>query len=534
MEEFDYIIVGAGSAGCVLADKLTASGRDRVLLLEAGGSDRRLWVRLPIGYGKAFHDPRVNWRYTAEPSDGLGGRRIYWPRGRVLGGSSSINGLVWMRGLPGDFDDWESAGNPGWGWEDVAPVFDNIEAPGRGADAPAGRISVADRSAEYHPIRHHFLDAARSIGLPEAPTERSHWSEGVGPYKITTRRGMRHSAANAFLRPAMRRRNLTVRTGVLADRVAFDGRRAISVRYARRGRVETVRARREIILSAGAIGSPGILQRSGLGPETLLSEFGIPPIHINPAVGDGLQDHLCVDYLFQANRPTLNQVLGTWRGQIREALKYLLFRRGALGLSVNQMGGLVRHKRVSNRPDIQLYFSPLSYTTLHRNKRPLLRPDAWPGLAIGFNSCRPSSRGRVDIASDDPKVPPKIAPNYLATEDDCATAISAARVIERLLASEGLKSLIVAPKGFSPEGASDAEILADFRDRATTVFHPCGTCRMAPEAAGGVVDAALRVYGVEGLRVVDASIFPNITSANTNAPTIMTAAKAAAAILGTR
>lgn len=527
MDEFDCIIIGAGSAGSVLSDRLSASGRDRILLLEAGGTDRRPWVRLPIGYGKTFHNSRVNWCYTSESSDGLDGRAMYWPRGKVLGGSSSINGLVWMRGLPEDFDDWEQAGNPGWGWQDVASVFDTVEEVGDGAASSEGRISVAARADEYHPIGQVYLDAARAAGLPNAVAGSGHWSEGVGPYSITTRRGLRHSAADAFMRRAARRPNVEIRTGILVDRIDFDGKQAQAVRYRRGQQIITVRARKMIILAAGTVGSPAILQRSGIGPRPLLSDLGITPVYVNAAVGGGLQDHLGIDYYFRATQPTLNQVLGTWRGQIRSALEFLVSRRGALSLSVNQMGGLVRSAAEAMRADIQLYFNPLSYTAEHRRRRILLRPDPWPGFAFGFNACRPTSQGRVDIQSSDPALPPRIAPNYAATEKDAAAAIAGGRLIERMLATPAMRALISETNGFTPSGASDEDILADFRARATTVFHPCGTCRMAPKDANGVVDASLRVHGVDGLRVVDASIFPNITSANTNAPTIMVAAKAA-------
>ncbi|MEM6971542.1 MAG: GMC family oxidoreductase N-terminal domain-containing protein [Pseudomonadota bacterium] len=532
MEQFDFIVVGAGSAGCVLAERLTRCGCHRVLLLEAGGSDRHHpWTRLPIGYGKTFHDDRVNWRFRAEADPGLDGREIYWPRGKVLGGSSSINGLIWMRGLPGDFDDWAEAGNPGWGWEAVRPVFDAIEELGEGSTPPSGRVSVADRSRDYHPIGGAYFASTSAAGLPAAARAESHWSEGTAPYRLTTRRGFRDSAATVFLAPARRRRNLSIRTGTTVARIGFEGRRAVSVRYSdSRGGAE-VQARGGILLAAGAIGSPAILQRSGIGPGDLLQGLGIAAVHHNSAVGGGLQDHIGVDYLFRATQPTLNQVLGGHLGRMGAALQFALRRRGPLTLSVNQLGGMVRSGPETARPDIQLYFTPLSYSTTWRNKRPLLKPDAWPGFALGFNPCRPTSRGRVDITSADADSAPRIAPNYLSTNADLEAAVAGGRLIERLLGTEPLRDVIAAATSFTPEGVPDAAILADFRARATTVFHACGTCRMAPEADGGVVDPALRVHGVEGLRVVDASIFPNITSANTNAPTIMVAAKAAEMIL---
>ncbi len=527
MDQFDYVIVGAGSAGCVLADRLSASGKDRVLVLEAGGTDRLPWIRVPIGYGKAFHSDRVNWRYMSEPSDGLNGRSIYTPRGKVLGGSSSINGLVWMRGLPHDFDDWERAGNPGWGWRDVAPVFDAVEHVGNGGVAPAGRVSVATRAGDCHPLGHRFLAAAKTAGLSSTQNGSGHTSEGIGAYPITTQRGLRHSASNVFLRPALGRGNLDLRTGVLVDRIGFDGGRAATVTYVQAGQQYRVHANRSIILAAGAVGSPVILQRSGIGPKAVLSNLGIEPVLVNDQVGRGLQDHLGIDYLFKATQPTLNQTLGTRLGRLRAGLQFLASRSGPLSLSVNQMGGLVRSSPEADKPDIQLYFNPLSYTATRKNKRVLLRPDPWPGFAIGFNPCRPTSLGSVTAQSADPTVAPRIAPNYCATSEDTDLAIAGARLIEFLLKQPGVADLIDISNGFSPVGASDHDIVEDFRARSLTVFHLCGTCKMAPKDAGGVVDAGLRVHGVDGLRVVDASIFPNITSANTNAPTIMVAAKAA-------
>ncbi|MEM9139455.1 MAG: GMC family oxidoreductase N-terminal domain-containing protein [Pseudomonadota bacterium] len=525
MDDYDIIIVGAGSAGSVLADRLSADGTRRILVLEAGGSDRRLYVKLPIGYGMTFHDPAVNWRFRAEPDAGVAGRQIYWPRGKGMGGSSSINGLVYSRGLPGDYDDWAAAGNPGWDWASVAPVFERIECrvARDGTERGPGPFRVADRSDQYHPAKRHYLAAAEEAGLmpydPDAPLS----SEGVGPYHLTTRRGLRFSAADAFLRPALKRRNVTLLTGARVQRVLFEGRRATGVAFRVGGAARQARAK-TVILAAGAVQSPQILQLSGIGPGALLQQHGIDVVHDNAAVGGHLQDHLGIDYLYRATEPTLNQTLGTWMGLVGATWQFVTGRGGPLSLSVNQMGGMVRARPGANRADIQLYFNPLSYTTTYRNKRPLLRPDPWPGFAIGFNSCRPASRGRVDIKSADPEAAPAIHPAYLSDPQDLEEAVAGARLIERLLATSALQRLIDTPNGFNPTGATDEAIVQDFRERGATVFHACGTCRMAPD---GVVGADLKVHGIEGLRVIDASVFPNITSANTNGPTLMLAAKAA-------
>jgi choline dehydrogenase len=522
VSEVDFIIVGAGSAGCALAERLSVAGRWRVLVLEAGGDDRRFWIRTPIGYGKTFFDRRVNWGFRTE-TDPATGRQHYWPRGKVLGGSSSINAMVYCRGLAADYDDWRAAGNPGWGWADVEPAFRRFErhvspenpVPG---DRP---LWVSDREAECHPLRHRFYAAAREIGLPITADMNGPAPEGVGAYRITTRRGRRCSAADAFLRPAMRRPNVAVRTGALVERILFDGRRAVGVAYRQGGVRHIVHARGAVVLAAGAVNTPQLLQLSGIGPGAVLARASIDVLHANPAVGGGLQDHFGVNYSYRVSEPTLNQALGTWAGRVACGVRYVATRQGPLSLSVNQMGGLVRTSPELPRPDTQLYFNPVSYRAQDIDKRPLLRPDPWPGLIFSFNACRPTSTGRIDIVSPDPAAAPRIVPNYLSTDRDVADVIASARLIARLRSSGAMGRLIVEAIDLEVGHADEAAILADFRARAGTVFHPCGTARMAPQAGGGVVDARLRVHGVEGLRIADASIFPNITSANTNAPAIM-------------
>ena len=534
MLEFDVIIVGAGSAGCVLAERLSADGSKRVLLLEAGGSDRRFWIKTPIGYGKTFYDARVNWRYTTEPDQGLGGRSSYWPRGKVLGGSSSINAMVYCRGLPGDFDDWRAAGNPGWGWSDLEPVFRRLERRVRadGAVQGDGPLWVSERAPEYHPVKRHFLAAAQELGLPASTDFNGEQPEGVGAYAINTRDGLRYSAADAFLRPALGRANLTVRTQALVQRILFEGQRAVGVEYRHQGQVLRAQALGEVLLAGGAVNSPQLLQLSGIGPPQLLQDLGIGVVHANAAVGGGLQDHIGINYFYRASEPTLNSALGSWPGRLRAGLRFVLQRSGPLSLSVNQMGGMVRSSSTLERPDTQLYFNPLSYSTEYVGKRPLFRPDPYPGFILGFNPCRPSSRGRIAIASPDVAQAPRIYSNALANAQDIASVLAGARLIGRLQQTRAMQGLMLGQPAVNPAALDDAALLADFQARSGTVYHPCGTCRMAPEAAGGVVDAALRVHGVQGLRVIDASVFPNITSANTHGPTVMLAYKAADLIMG--
>jgi choline dehydrogenase len=530
LDIWDYIIVGAGSAGSVLAERLSADGRARVLVLEAGGTDWRPDIRVPIGYGLTFHGKSVNWRMQSDPDPELNDRRMYWPRGKVLGGSSAINAMVYARGLPGDYEDWARAGNPGWGAADVAQVYHRVERRihADGTQTGDGPLWVSDRSPEFHPLNRHYIDAIRALGLPEGDTVTG---EGAGPYCTTIRKGWRHSAADAFLRPAMTRPNLRVITGAEVLGLLLEGRRATGIRYRRGGQILTAECRVEVILSAGAVKSPQLLQLSGIGPGDLLQRMGLPVVLDAPGVGGALQDHLAVTYTYRCEEPTLNQIMGSRKGQVMAALRYALFRDGPFSLSVNQMGGLVRSRPDLAQADMQLYFNPLSYSTVYRDKRPLLQPDPWPGFIIAFNPCRPTSRGRIDIASPDPTAQPAIRPNSLSTQGDVADMIAGGRLIARLMETPPLRNLATAAHGFSPVGQADDAILADARARAGTVYHPCCTCRMAPQEAGGVVDPALRVHGMEGLRVVDASIFPNITSANTNAPVIMAAMRAADLIL---
>jgi choline dehydrogenase len=533
VEEFDFIIVGAGSAGCVLANRLSENRSHRVLLIEAGGSDRRFWIRTPIGYGITFFDPTVNWRFNGEKDPGLNNRDIYVPRGKVLGGSSSINAMVYCRGAKSDFDDWRDAGNTGWGWSDVKPAFEAIERHvlKDGSVQGNGPLTISDRQHDYHPMKRHFVGAARDADLPILNDTVGQGDEGFGPYLINTRNGLRCSSSDAFLRPAMSRSNLMVLTNAHVTKVIFDGKKAVGVNYTKNGTQHEVRTRREVILSAGAIQSPHVLQLSGIGPGAVLQDFGIDIVHANDAVGSNLQDHVGINYYYRSKEPTLNATLGTWAGRIAAGLQFLLTQTGPLSLSVNQYGGIVRSSQTLDRPDMQLYFNPLSYSTENAGKRELTQPDPWPGFILSFNPCRPTSHGHVRLGANDPFVQPKILFNYLATEKDREDVVRGARLIGRVQNTPTIQAVLSTKPIFDPSKESDEAILADFRQRAGSVYHPSCTCRMAPENAGGVLDAQLRVHGVDGLRVVDASSFPNITSANTNAPAIILGWRAADMIL---
>jgi choline dehydrogenase len=532
-EEFDYIIVGAGTAGCVLANRLTEDGKYTVLLLEAGGSDRSFWIQVPIGYGRTFFDKRINWMYDTEPVAALGGRRSYWPRGKVIGGSGSINAMVYVRGQPHDFDDWKALGNQGWGWDDVLPYFKKSEDfdwhsshHGRG-----GPQHVTDISPFAHPVCHSFIEAAQALGYPASSDFNGSNPEGVGYYQINTRGGWRASTANAFLHPARKRKALTLRTHAHATRILFEQKRATGVAYTRKGKNFEAKVRREVILSGGAINSPQLLMLSGVGDAAHLKSLGIEPLIDAKAVGRNLQDHIAVSYFYKVRTATLNDLLHPLLGKIRAGLRYMADRAGPLSLSVNQSGGFVRSDATKQHPNLQLYFSPVSYTKTPLSERKLLNPDPFSAFLLSHNPCRPTSKGHIALASADPAAHPAIHPNYLATRTDIDDVLAGNRLLRQLARTRPLADIITEEiiPGSDIEG--DEALLADYRARADTVYHPTSTCMMGPDPATSVVDARLRVHGVDGLRIIDASVFPTITSGNTNAPTVMVAEKGAAMVL---
>ena len=534
LTEFDFIIVGAGSAGCVLANRLTDSGRHTVLLLEAGGSDRRFWLKTPIGYGMSFYNPAVNWMYRTEADPGLADRQGYWPRGKVLGGSSSINAMVFIRGQRADFDGWAALGNSGWGWTDVLPYFMKMEDSDHGPSewrGAGGPLHVSDVSRDVHPLCETYLRAGVQLGLTRNPDINGESNEGVAINQITTRNGLRASSSTAYLRPAMHRANLRVDTGAQVSKILFDGTRADGVAYTRHGQAHRCRARREVILAAGAINSPQLLQLSGVGPGAALQSLGIAVVADRPAVGQHLQDHLCIDYVYRSRVPTLNDQLGPWPAKLRAGLKYLLDRGGPLSLSINQGGGFFRSHEGLAEPNMQLYFSPLSYMRAVPGKRQLTVPDAFSGFSISAQPCRPTSRGYLALRSTDPAQPMRIVPNSLATRHDQDEMLESALFLRKLAATPALSAVIEREISPGQDLQSREQMLQDIRQRASTVFHPVSTCRMGTDPQQAVVDSALRVYGLQGLRVIDASAFPTLTSGNTNAPTLMLAEKGADLVL---
>ena len=531
---YDYVIVGAGTAGCVLANRLSADDKTRVLLLEAGGSDQIVWIQLPIGYGRTFFSRSINWMYDTEPVPGLGGRESYWPRGKVIGGSGSINAMVHVRGQPHDFEDWAALGNKGWGWEDVLPYFMKAEDHDLGQSAyhgAGGPQHVTDISSRAHPLCQTFIETGQALGLPFSADLNSPTGEGVGIYQINTRNGRRASSANEYLRPALRRGGVDIRTKAHATRILFEGTRAIGVEYRRGTKLHQVRASREVILSGGSVNSPQLLNLSGIGDAAHLKALGIDIVVDAPAVGQNMQDHLAISYFYKTSVPTLNDELRPLFGKIKAGLHYLLNRGGPLSMSVNQGGGFVRSGPDAARVNLQLYFSPVSYTQTPLSDRKLLNPDPFSAFLLSFNGCRPTSRGHLKIRSADPFDYPLIQPNYLSTQLDIDEAIAGNRMLRALAQTKPLSDIITEELVPGVQVQGDEALLEDFRKRADTVYHPTSTCMMGVDAATSVVDSRLRVHGVQGLRVVDASVFPTITSGNINAPTVMVAEKGAAMIL---
>lgn len=534
IETPDYIIVGAGSAGSVLAERLSAGGRHRVVVLEAGGSDRRLFVQMPLGYGKLFYDPSVNWMYRTEPDPGLAGQADFWPRGKVLGGSSSINAMVWIRGHRQDYEDWQAAGNPGWGWDEVLSAYRAMEDNEAGGDAFRGKggpLFVSANRDGLHPLVKCYIDACAEAGLAFNPDFNGARQEGAGPYQLTVKGGRRNSAARAFLRPAMKRANLHVVTGAQATRVLTEAGRAVGVEYRQGGELKTLRCKAEVILAGGAVNSPQLLQLSGIGPGALLQGLGIEVLRDNPNVGDHLADHQGINYTWRMTRPTYNDLLRPWYGKLAVGLRWLALRDGPLAKSINHGGGFFRTSPDLDRPNMQLYCQAFSTLMPREGERPVLSPDPFPGFSLGLSNCRPTSRGHIRLRTPDPLAAPVITANAFSTNHDVEEMLAAVKFLRHLAAQPALASVMAEELRPGPEVVGDEALIADFRARSGTVYHPSCTCRMGPDEGSAVVDASLRVHGVAGLRVIDASAFPNIIAGNTNAPSMLMGWKGAERVL---
>jgi choline dehydrogenase len=526
---FDYVIIGAGSAGCVLANRLSKDPRNAVCLLEAGGKDNWIWFHIPVGYLFAIGNPRADWMFKTEAEAGLNGRILNYPRGKVLGGSSAINAMIYMRGQREDYDNWRQMGLEGWSWDDVKPIFrqhlDHYLGAGEHHGA-GGEWRVEEPRMRWE-ILDSFIAAAVEAGIPRVSDFNTGSNEGISYFHVNQKNGRRWSAARGFLRPALSRPNLKVETHAHATRILFEGRRAIGVELLQNGTRRRILARKEVILSAGAIASPQLLQLSGIGNGALLQEHGIEVVHHLPGVGENLQDHLQLRPIYKVHGVrTLNEEYRSLFRKGQMALEYALFRRGPLTMAPSQLGAFTRSSSDYATPNLQFHIQPLSLDKFGEDPHP------FPAFTASVCNLRPTSRGTVRLQSTDTGQAPAIRPNYLSTEEDQRVAIDALRLVRRIISMPSLQKY--RPEEYKPGSqlTADDELLHGARDIGTTIFHPVGTAKMGTSSDSmAVTDARLRVYGIDGLRVIDASIMPTITSGNTNSPTLMIADKGAAMVL---
>ena len=522
----DFIVVGAGSAGCVIANRLSADPSNKVILLEAGPRDTNPWIHIPVGYYKGIVNPAIGWGYETDPIPGSNNRRISWPRGKVLGGTSSINGLIYIRGQAEDFDHWRQLGNRGWDWDSVKPYFIRAERQERGANAfhgADGPLGVSD--VHRNELCDAYIAAAMQIGIPYNEDFNGEQQEGVGYYQLTTRRGLRSSTAACYLKPVRHRSNLRVITGALATRIELDGPRAIGVSYQRDGKHETVQAAREVVLSGGAINSPQLLQLSGIGPQALLRQHGIEVVADLPGVGADLQDHYQARNVYECTRRlTVNDEVRSPLHKVAAALRWALFRTGPLSIGAGHVGLFARTRPELATPDVQFHFIRFSADVAGGKLHD------YSGFTVSVCQLRPESRGTIQIRSPDPREAPSIQPNYLDTPVDRATMVAGMRLARKIAEIPAMRSYVRREVLPGPGVESDEEMLEYVQNYGSTIFHPTSTCRMGPDDAA-VVDERLRVRGIQSLRVADASVMPTVVSGNTNATCIMIGEKVADMLL---
>ena len=523
MDHFDIVIVGAGSAGCIVTNQIINNTNYKVLLIEAGPSDNSPAIQVPLGYGMTFYHNKMNWNFYSETQKNLNNREIYYPRGKVLGGSGSINAMIYARGLKTDFDNWNFTKN--WSWENIKATYEEIEFSinEKTKKIPSNKIPVYDVSNQHHPILKNFFDAADDFKFTFNKQLKSSIENQVGNYNVNIFNGFRVSSAKIFLKPIKNHPNLTLFTKTEVLKLNYENKKISSLEIKHKNTIITVRPKVGAILSSGSIMTPYLLLKSGIGKAEELKDYNIPVILNSPHVGKNLQDHLGLDYLYKTYMPTLNYDLGTWSGRIKSVLRYLYNRKGPFSLSLNQGGGYINWNSLDHYPNIQLYFNPLTYSVSYKNKRPLLKTDKFNGFIIGFNSCRPKSLGEVKLKISNNAYLPKINPNYLTDERDIHDLYSTFNFIRQFIANKHINNIIESPVNIDPLQSNDDNLLDHFKSNATTIYHPCGTCRMSKNISEGVVSHNLKVHGLDNLWIIDASIMPNITSGNINAPVMMLA-----------
>ena len=521
MENFDIVIVGAGSAGCIVANQIINNTNYKVLLLEAGASDNNPVIQVPLGYGMTFYHKKMNWNFYSETQKNLHNREIYYPRGKVLGGSGSINAMIYARGLRSDFENWDLSKD--WSWESIKTTYEQIEfaVNDNTKRLPSNKVPVNDISKQHHPILKNFFDASKDFDFTFNKQLKSSIENQVGNYNVNIFKGFRTSSSKVFLKPIKSHPNLTILTKTEVLKLNYKNKKIVSLNIKHKNKIITVWPKIGTILSSGSIMTPYLLLKSGIGNEKDLKEFNIPVNLHSSHVGKNFQDHLGLDYLYKTFSPTLNKDLGTWGGRIKSVLKYLYDRTGPLSLSLNQGGGYINWNSLDLYPNIQLYFNPLTYSVSYKNRRPLLNADKFNGFIIGFNSCRPKSLGEVKLKSFKDDYLPSINPNYLSDERDIHDLYSTFDFMRQFSANKNISNIIKSSVNIDPLIVTDHELLDHFKSNATTIYHPCGTCRMSKDIGTGVVSDKLKVHGLDNLWIVDASIMPNITSGNINAPVMM-------------